>query len=69
MQRIEPVEAIVSEMTALGADGSVMTGSGSAVIGLYRDAEKAGHAFEAMREKYDQCYLTEPVSKGAVCVE
>lgn len=69
MQRIEPVEELVSNMLRLGADGAVMTGSGSAVIGLYREQEMAEQAFSALRKKYDSCYLTEPVSQGAVCVE
>lgn len=65
MQPIEPVEALISEMSTLGAAGSVMTGSGSAVIGLFPDPQEAVLAFAHFKERYPQTFLTVPINHGA----
>lgn len=69
MHPIQPVEEIVSQLLDLKADGAVMTGSGSAVIGLYRDEPAASRAFQVLQQRYAQCYLTQPIQQGAICVE
>ncbi len=43
-----------------GALGASMTGSGSAVFGLFETADLARQAWEAMRGKYRDCFLTAP---------
>ncbi|NBK17292.1 4-(cytidine 5'-diphospho)-2-C-methyl-D-erythritol kinase [Anaerotruncus sp. X29] len=52
-----------------GAAGAMMSGSGSAVFGLF---EKRSHARHCMRRLYDQAgmvFLTHPVGCGAVVVD
>jgi 4-diphosphocytidyl-2-C-methyl-D-erythritol kinase len=38
--------------------GAVMTGTGSAVFGLFSDSDAALSAFEDLRSTYPECYLT-----------
>jgi len=55
---VEAIRGVLWDHKALGA---VMTGTGSAVFGLFDDMDAARAAFEALRERYDECFLTEPV--------
>ena len=50
----------------LGALGSIMTGSGAAVFGVFSDTEAATKAYEEMKTRYRSVYLCHPVSHGAV---
>ncbi|MCQ2539297.1 MAG: 4-(cytidine 5'-diphospho)-2-C-methyl-D-erythritol kinase [Acetatifactor sp.] len=43
------IDLIKQRMLALGADGSLMSGSGPTVFGLFTDKEKAEKAFEAAK--------------------
>jgi len=47
-----------------GACGSVMSGSGPSVFGLFENEEKARIAFSAIREKYNRSYLALTVDGG-----
>ncbi len=49
-----------------GALKSAMTGSGSAVFGLFREIEAARVARAALSEKYDDVFLASPVSAERV---
>ena len=49
---------IKERLRALRAEACAMTGSGPAVFGLYRDAAAAEAAYEALRETYEQTFLT-----------
>ena len=40
----ERIEALCERLEQLGAEGAILTGSGSAVFGVFRDAEKASAA-------------------------
>ena len=55
---VEAIRGVLWDHKALGA---VMTGTGSAVFGLFDDMDAARAAFEALRERYDGCFRTEPV--------
>ena len=44
--------------------GCAMTGSGSAVFGIFADADDADDALDALEKEFDEVYLTEPVSAG-----
>ena len=46
-----------------GALGSVMTGSGPSVIGLYDSRDNAQSAYEHLKLRYRECYLTETVER------
>ena len=47
----------------LGALNAAMSGSGPTVFGLFRERETAAKAAEALKARYRQTYLAEPVKK------
>lgn len=61
---IPEVEAIKEQMLRGGALGACMTGSGSAVFGLFDDADKAEDCASELRREYDNVFVTEPASCG-----
>ena len=52
------IRSIRGKMLDAGALGSVMTGTGSAVFGLFADHDKAHAAMESLRTRYRDCCLT-----------
>ena len=52
------IRSIRGELLDRGALGAVMTGTGSAVFGLFDDDEKARTALESFRSRYRDCTLT-----------
>jgi 4-diphosphocytidyl-2-C-methyl-D-erythritol kinase len=46
-----------------GALGAVMTGTGSAVFGLYDSKHTAQQAYSVLKKQYNDCYLTETIGK------
>ena len=52
------IHSIRSRLLDLGAIGAVMTGTGSAVFGLYDDPDKAAEAQSHLRGLYRDCFLT-----------
>lgn len=54
------IGAIKSELLSRGALGAAMTGTGSAVFGLFDREEAAAQAYEALRTRYEECFLTRP---------
>ena len=58
------VFAIKRALTDLGALGAAMTGSGSAVFGLFADEAAAGTAHRALAAHYRECFLTRPYAGG-----
>ena len=58
--------SIKSALMDMGAAGAVMTGSGSAVFGLFLDDSAAQTAFDALSARYKECYLTRPCPAAAV---
>lgn len=55
---------IKEQMLKLGALGSIMTGSGSAVFGIFDSLEKAVIAKESFSKKYDFVYISRPTEQG-----
>lgn len=51
---------IKSELLSMGALGAAMTGTGSAVFGLFREPAEAEKAYESLRRRYRECFLTRP---------
>ena len=43
--------------------GAVMTGTGSAVFGVFDNDNEAQQAFDSLRKEYNECYLVEPIGK------
>lgn len=57
------IEDIKYAMLDNGALGAVMTGSGPAVFGLFRDSARASEAYEQLKLNYKDCYLTQTVER------
>ena len=57
-QEIADIKGALLDNNALGA---VMTGSGSSVIGLFKNKEDAITAYEQLKGSYSECFLTETV--------
>ena len=55
--------SIRGELLDSGALGAVMTGTGSAVFGLFDDPKKAERAFSRFRGRYKDCCVTRIVSE------
>ena len=53
------IEDIKYALLDYGAIGAVMTGSGSAVFGLYDSEQRAQEAHEHLKSNYIECYLTQ----------
>lgn len=55
---------IKSEMLRFGAMGSMMTGSGTAVFGIFDSIEKAVAAKNGLSEKFSSVFLSRPTKNG-----
>ncbi len=53
------VEKIKNKITGLGADLALMTGSGSTVVGLFKNAEAAEKAATDLKKTVEHVYLTD----------
>ena len=62
-RRCAAVGEIKARLLDLGALGAVMTGTGSAVFGLFDDEGAAARAQEALRGEYRDCFLARPVNE------
>lgn len=63
---VQDVEFIKSEMLKNGALVSAMTGSGSAVFGIYDDETVARNMVAKLKGRYTDVFLTHPVSSDEV---
>ncbi len=54
----------IKAMEAAGALRAMMTGSGSAVYGLFEDEKKARSAYEALQGQWDRLYVTHTAGEG-----
>lgn len=59
--KLEEVAAVKQEMLAAGALGACMTGSGSAVYGIFEREAAAVACRSALSKKYAETFLCEPV--------
>lgn len=57
MEQVPEIGKIKQQLKQYGALGAQMTGSGSAVFGLFDSFEKAAEACETLHEKYPQTFL------------
>lgn len=58
------IETAKHKLLEAGALGSMMTGSGSAVFGVFDHPQKAKAAFEKIKKDYVQAWVCDPVSSG-----
>ena len=61
----EYTQPITEELIQQGAIGSVMTGSGAAVFGVFDDEDKAKAAVEYFRGRVRSVFIAKPVGFGA----
>lgn len=54
------VASIKSSLLSSGALGTAMTGTGSAVFGIFSDKDTAQQAFNVLHTQYSECFLTQP---------
>lgn len=64
MAKRPQIAQALSELTALGALHARMSGSGSAVFGLFDSQERAAQAALQLRRRYSECYAAQSVSEG-----
>ncbi|MGN0453272.1 MAG: 4-(cytidine 5'-diphospho)-2-C-methyl-D-erythritol kinase [Ruminococcus sp.] len=66
---LEEINRVKSVMYKNRALGSAMSGSGSAVFGIFLSKRNSNKCYEALKESYGEVFLTEPVSKGVVITD
>jgi 4-diphosphocytidyl-2-C-methyl-D-erythritol kinase len=59
------ISVIRGRLLDLGAQGAVMTGTGSAVFGLFRDADTARGAQRELAKSYADCFFTDTIGRYA----
>lgn len=57
------INEIKEAMKEKGAQGSLMSGSGSTVFGLFEDKEKMEKAYQVLKGRFDKVYMTRTVVK------
>ena len=61
---IPEIAEIKKQLLAAGALGASMTGSGSAVFGIFDDEDAADSCESALSSKYEHCFVALPASRG-----
>lgn len=61
----EEVAGIKGQMLDHGALGAVMTGTGTAVAGLFAREEESRHCRDALTGQYAQVFVCQPLGRGA----
>ena len=61
--RAGDITAIKSTLLGAGAEGSVMSGTGSAVFGLFTSREHAENAAAILRSQYRETFLTRTIGR------
>lgn len=64
----EKIFEIKQELHNFGAMGSLMTGSGSAVYGVFDDVNKAENCLKFCQNMYDFAYIAKPLNHGAYLI-
>lgn len=54
---------IKAQLCDCGAVGAMMTGTGSAVFGVFRDDASARTAYAALSQNYQECFFAKPMQK------
>ena len=62
-RRCSDIGAIKRALLDAGALGAVMSGTGSAVFGVFPDRACAAAAAETLRKSYRECFAAEPVGE------
>lgn len=62
-RRAGEINAIKSTLLDYGALGAVMSGTGSAVFGLFPNRASAENAWRALHKNYRECFCTETIDR------
>ena len=68
VMQLDEITSIKKQMIKCKALGACMSGSGSAVFGIFLDEKKALKCKEAMSGMYDKLYICEPIKGGCQIV-
>lgn len=68
VMQLDEITSIKKQMIKYKALGACMSGSGSAVFGIFLDEKKALKCKEAMSGMYDKLYICEPIKGGCQIV-
>lgn len=63
------VSELKQQMIRKGALGSLMSGSGPTVYGIFEDYDQAEEVYKALKDRYPQSYLTRTYSKSIDIIE
>jgi 4-diphosphocytidyl-2-C-methyl-D-erythritol kinase len=63
------ISQVKARLMETGALGSLMSGSGPSVYGIYINREKAFRAYMSLRRKYRECFLVPTAKEGITEVE
>ena len=55
------LKKIKSDLLELGALGSLMSGSGPTIFGLFKDTQTSEYCYNIMKKKYTEVYLTKTI--------
>lgn len=66
---LDVINSIKSTMLGAKALGAAMSGSGSAVFGIFLTESKAEKCAELLRKEYDDVFVTAPVQNGVVITD
>lgn len=66
---LDVINSIKSTMLKNKARGSAMSGSGSAVFGLFLTEKKAVKCAEVLKEEYEDVFVVTPVNEGCVITD
>ncbi|MGN0537093.1 MAG: 4-(cytidine 5'-diphospho)-2-C-methyl-D-erythritol kinase [Acutalibacteraceae bacterium] len=61
---IDEIENIKQFMLENGAMGAAMTGSGSAVFGLFENKDEADDCFKILEQEFEEIYILTPTAEG-----
>ncbi len=62
-KKLPEIAKIKQKLLSMGADASLMSGSGSAVFGIFEDENLAKNAYEDLKKKYKDVFITHTVSE------
>ncbi|HOV68772.1 MAG TPA: 4-(cytidine 5'-diphospho)-2-C-methyl-D-erythritol kinase [Clostridia bacterium] len=63
---VPETDFLCAELVDAGAQGAVMTGSGSAVFGLFEDMDTAKKTYERFKERFIDVFITKTCTQGLI---